>query len=167
VFIGTLETAPWPDGHFDAVVLYNTLEHLPSPKESLGRIGRLVRPGGLIGVQVPKADSLAFRLLRGRWRHAIPYHFYFFTASTMDRYFESAGFELADARTAPKVFTAGLLADRLWEWQWLPRRVGRPLAELVRRSRFSRTLLRINPRDDLLAHGRRRKPEPGSQEPPP
>ena len=166
VFIGTLETAPWPDGHFDAVVLYNTLEHLPSPKEALGRIARLVRPGGLIGVQVPKADSVAFRLLRGRWRHAIPYHFFFFTDSTMGRYFDGAGFDLADARTAPKVFTAGLLADRLWEWRWIPPRVGRPLASLVKRSPLSRKRLRINPRDDLLAHGRRREPEPTSPDPP-
>ena len=128
---------------------------LPSPKATLGRIAELVRPGGVVGIQVPKVDSLGFRLLKGRWRHAIYFHYYFFTESTMARYLHEAGFDLVDSRTAPKYFSAALLLDRLWEWAWAPRSVAELLGGLARRLGLADLTLRVDPKDDLLAHGRR------------
>jgi methionine biosynthesis protein MetW len=54
---------PFSDASFDAVVLAETLEHLPYPLITLGEIQRVLRPrGGVIG-NVP-----LFYHLHGRWR---------------------------------------------------------------------------------------------------
>jgi len=155
VHIGSLEDHPWPPGSFDAVVLYNTLEHLTSPTAALREAARLLRPGGVIAIQVPKIDNLWARVLRQRWRHVIRYHYYFFSESTLGSMLKTAGFDVLEAGTAPKVVTLGLITDRLWEFHYLPRRVAEGLRGLLVRRGLESRIVRFDPRDDLLVHARR------------
>src|SRR5438105_10734404 len=54
---GTLESVEFPDGSFDAVVMRHSLEHVPDPMADLARVFRLLHPGGLLVISVPKFDS--------------------------------------------------------------------------------------------------------------
>lgn len=55
---------PWPDGHVDAAVCLDVLEHVPDPAAAVAELARVVRPGGTVVVSVPhrgllgRADSL-------------------------------------------------------------------------------------------------------------
>jgi ubiquinone/menaquinone biosynthesis C-methylase UbiE len=40
-----------PDGSFDVVYAHQVLQHVPRPVEAVRRMGRLVRPGGLVAVR--------------------------------------------------------------------------------------------------------------------
>lgn len=54
---------PWPDGHFDLVVMGEVLEHLSiSPVRPLGELHRILRPGGHLLLSTPNAASLQKRL---------------------------------------------------------------------------------------------------------
>lgn len=55
---GEAEKLPFPDGHFDAVCLFDVLEHLLDESGALGEALRVLRPGGLLFVSVPLHPEL-------------------------------------------------------------------------------------------------------------
>ena len=48
-----LHALPFSDSSFDAVFLHAVLEHVPDPVTALRAVGRVVRPGGVVGVRSP------------------------------------------------------------------------------------------------------------------
>jgi len=48
----------------DVVIAAHCLEHVERPEQVLGEIGRVLRPGGLLYVSVPRWDSLTDRVYR-------------------------------------------------------------------------------------------------------
>lgn len=48
-----LQALPYPDGSFDAVVSLQVIEHLPSPRDFLGEIARVLAPRGTAIVSTP------------------------------------------------------------------------------------------------------------------
>ncbi|HEX2485174.1 MAG TPA: class I SAM-dependent methyltransferase, partial [Myxococcota bacterium] len=42
----SLEQAGYPDAHFDRVVVWHVLEHVPDPRAALDTVRRILRPGG-------------------------------------------------------------------------------------------------------------------------
>ncbi len=50
---------PEDDGSFDAVTLFQVLEHIAPPFEVLRECARLLRPGGVLVVTVPEAEAMA------------------------------------------------------------------------------------------------------------
>jgi SAM-dependent methyltransferase len=62
VFNGSLEEAKLPDGQFDVVVLWATLEHLVNPFQNLLEIHRVLAPQGLLAFSVPNHNSFFTQL---------------------------------------------------------------------------------------------------------
>ena len=48
---------PFPEGSFDAVFSHALLDHLSEPLKALQEMGRVLRPGGLLGVRAPDLDG--------------------------------------------------------------------------------------------------------------
>jgi SAM-dependent methyltransferase len=46
---------PFPDGEFDVCVCMSVLEHVPDPARAISELSRVLKPGGMIWVQVPQA----------------------------------------------------------------------------------------------------------------
>jgi SAM-dependent methyltransferase len=59
---------PFPDGAFDQVVVVDYLEHIPDDAGFARELGRIVRPGGDVIINVPQLKP---RSLLNRVRHAI------------------------------------------------------------------------------------------------
>ena len=55
---GIAEALPFPDGHFDLVILDNVLEHVGDRAKTLAEIQRVLRPGGLLYMVTPKPFAL-------------------------------------------------------------------------------------------------------------
>jgi len=92
VFQGTLEEANYPDAHFDAVVLWNVIEHVPDPPATLREVARVTRPGGIVVMATPNVDSFEAHIFGSRWAlWEAPRHFNVFSPRTMDRVLEQTG----------------------------------------------------------------------------
>lgn len=116
IHTGTLESAPFPPGTFDLVLMSHSLEHLPSPVDALRRIHRFLKDDGLLVIHVPNVHSLEFKLF-GRWWFPLdpPRHFYHFDRVTLTAALAKAGFAAQVVRTAvSSVFLMASL-DRVWK----------------------------------------------------
>jgi 2-polyprenyl-3-methyl-5-hydroxy-6-metoxy-1,4-benzoquinol methylase len=89
---GDLVDLALPPGHFDAVVLFEVLEHLPSPLACLSECRRVLREGGLLFLTTPNFGSLSRRLLGEGWRVVDPEHLVLFTPRGLREIVRCAGF---------------------------------------------------------------------------
>jgi SAM-dependent methyltransferase len=114
VYCGSLSDAGIPPSSIDAVHMSHILEHLGEPVGTLNAVRRLLRPGGVLAVEVPnELDTLAVRLkeLAGS---QTPYsvrstHLIFFTPRTLIKTVAAAGFVIRSCRTLRDLADGSLL----------------------------------------------------------
>jgi SAM-dependent methyltransferase len=97
VFEGSAEAlpAPLPRGSFDAALFKQVLEHLVDPVAALRNAATLLKPGGLIFVEVPNNQSAVAQQSGLAWYHMdVPRHINFFTADTLAAAVRAAGLEV-------------------------------------------------------------------------
>lgn len=91
---GTIFDSPHRDGVFDAVTVWDVLEHTPDPMAFLRECHRVVRPGGLLVVNYPDIGSWISRAMGRRWVFLLSVHLYYFTRRTLTAMLEKAGFDV-------------------------------------------------------------------------
>jgi len=98
---GRIEDLDLPAESFDAVTLWDSLEHMEDPRATLDAARRALRTGGLLAVSTPNVDGLYPRLSHpvgratGYWTHPEPpAHLVQFSASTLSLLLERTGFEV-------------------------------------------------------------------------
>jgi SAM-dependent methyltransferase len=97
---GSLETAPFADGWFDAVAFLDVIEHVQDPAAYIARIARLLRPGGLLLLTTPNLHSLSYFLLGRNWEVVGPNeHIYYFAPRTLQRLLARFGFSVHSMET--------------------------------------------------------------------
>lgn len=105
-----LEEAGFAANTFDAVSLFDVLEHLLDPLATLRACARLLKAGGIVFLYVPNYDS-ASRLLMGKDAHFIwpTHHLNYYTPSTILDLMRREGLDVV------YVATEGLdVFDYLW-----------------------------------------------------
>ena len=81
-------------GAVDVIVLFDVIEHLPQPRETLALCCQHLNPGGIIVITTGDFGSTVARLAGARWRLMTPpQHLWFFTRESMRRL--SSGLDLA------------------------------------------------------------------------
>jgi SAM-dependent methyltransferase len=100
VLQSAVEDAPFVDASFDVITMFHVLEHLTDPKRALFRLYRLLRPGGLLIVEVPNIGSWYARVFGDVWFHYdVPRHLYHFSRDTLGKMMVEPGFELLKETT--------------------------------------------------------------------
>jgi len=129
---GHFDEASLEGQSFDVVRVSHVLEHLPSPRKSLGKMHRLLRPGGLLWIEVPNAAGLERRLFRRHWfQWDLPRHLYHFTPTTLVRLLRDTGFRPRTVKCDGRMgFFAESLANVLAERFGLRRAAGKKIAAL-------------------------------------
>lgn len=96
----TRDGSRFPRGGFDVVTLIETLEHVPEPRTFLADAARLLRPGGLLFLTTPNADSLNRRVLGAAWSVVSPpEHLTLWTARGLVAAARAVGFQVCRLRT--------------------------------------------------------------------
>jgi 2-polyprenyl-3-methyl-5-hydroxy-6-metoxy-1,4-benzoquinol methylase len=79
VITGGLLSARYPDDFFDIITMFDVLEHLPNPIETLTECSRIIKRGGILIIETLNTDSLIFKILKQNWPLFSPsYHLFYF-----------------------------------------------------------------------------------------
>jgi SAM-dependent methyltransferase len=121
-----------PPSQYDVITLWDVLEHLPSPRAGLLRMGRWLRPGGYVVLSVPNLESWDARLFARWWiGWDAPRHLYLFARPVLDRLLAETGFQVVDRRCFLGGPGAFILSWQFWcDERGLPKPV-RDLAALA------------------------------------
>lgn len=93
VRLGELPDLGLEESAYGVVTFYHVLEHLQRPLDYLNEAKRLLRPDGLLVVEVPDASGPGARFLGVRdFCLDYPHHLYFFTPASLKDTLEQAGF---------------------------------------------------------------------------
>lgn len=82
---------------FDLISMWHFLEHDYDPHRSLLQARTALKPEGRLVIEVPRLDSLSYRLYRSRWPGLqAPQHTVLFSKATLLRQVAKAGLEVVD-----------------------------------------------------------------------
>lgn len=103
---GLFESAEFPERFFDLIILCHVLEHSYSPTGWLEKVGRLLKPAGMVYLEVPNLDT-PYGDLGFYFQQAHPYSF---SPRTLQRLVEKTGFLIV--RLKPKRPALQLLLEK-------------------------------------------------------
>ena len=98
---GMMDRLPWPDAHFQLVVMKHVLEHTPDPRLVLTEVRRVLRPGGGLFIAVPNLHY--HRAMRDPQRHRFfgfsgdgqaDGHYVYYTPASLTALRAGGGFEV-------------------------------------------------------------------------
>lgn len=97
VYGSNLRVAALPSEKYDAVTLWDVIEHLPDPVENIAEVARILRPGGVCFITTGDVRSRYARLLGRRW-HLLtpPQHLLYFTPRALERALTAHGLEVVE-----------------------------------------------------------------------
>jgi SAM-dependent methyltransferase len=127
VYQGMLESAPLLPESFDVITMWDVVEHLHRPKETLAHVRRLLRPDGLFVFRVPNLDAWDARLFGRHWAGLDqPRHLFVPSEKTICRLLAETGFSPVERQCLSGAYGVLVLSWRFWlrehiKWEGLRR----------------------------------------------
>lgn len=108
-------TLPFPDGTFDAVICSEVLEHLPDYERAVDELVRVLRPGGWLGVSVPRygPEAVCWRL-SDKYHQTEGGHVRIFRRDELESTLESRGLRLVGSHFAHALHSPYWWLKCLW-----------------------------------------------------
>jgi 2-polyprenyl-3-methyl-5-hydroxy-6-metoxy-1,4-benzoquinol methylase len=94
VIQGAMDRLHYPENYFDAVTLFHVLEHVPDIDQAVSNIEKILKPDGLLVIDVPNAMDIR-RILFGKdWVQFGENHLWYFSAHTLGLLLRKHGLEI-------------------------------------------------------------------------
>lgn len=112
--VAALDVAP---ASFDAITLWEYIEHIPDPRDEVRRLVELLKPGGVLALSTPNTRYWEAVHQPERWREfKPPAHIGFFTTATLRWMLISCGLDVVTLpRVQPRAPAHPYAAQRLLE----------------------------------------------------
>ncbi len=102
---------------YDAVTLWDLLEHVEDPARTLASIAAILRPGGVLGVKTPNLDCPEAEVFGPHYHSLKREHLSFFSPASLTAAAQDAGLQAVHVSTASHLLVGfvGRQRTRAWE----------------------------------------------------
>ena len=84
--------APFQNEFFDAITCFHVLEHIDEPVPSVKKAMQLLKPNGILVLEVPNIESVSFKLFKKAWYPLdIPVHINHFSLAVLHKTLDTVG----------------------------------------------------------------------------
>ena len=90
---GTLEGVNLPENSYDLVTLWDVIEHLTQPIDTLKQCHRIIKKDGHIVINYPDYTSWPARILKWKWPFWLSVHLTYFDPKTVKELLSQSGFK--------------------------------------------------------------------------
>ncbi len=149
----TLAKANLPPDSFDAVTMWDVVEHLTNPAADLAQVHRVLKPGGVVGIHTIDIESPLARLMGKRWPWLMEMHLYYFSPRTLSRMLRQIGFQTEKIIYQGRYLRLGYLLTRVEPYS---RPLAGALSAVSRRLNLGATPVPVN-FGDLFTHFARKE----------
>lgn len=138
------------EGRFDAVTLWDVIEHFEDPLRELRAIHAALKPGGVLAIYTGDLDAWLPRLLGKGWWWFQGMHVHYFSARTLGTMLEKAGFRVIERGVFAKFFRLNSLAKSFRRY-----RLAAPVSWLLERPELGRRMVPLRLSGEMLMFARR------------
>jgi 2-polyprenyl-3-methyl-5-hydroxy-6-metoxy-1,4-benzoquinol methylase len=97
---GPVETCPFEENAFAAIIMWSVIEHLATPRSALRACHRLLKPSGILSIHTCNVDSTVARSTGPQWSmFNLHGHLSFFSPATLTEALHRTGFEVVEIKT--------------------------------------------------------------------
>lgn len=133
IYPGDLFTSHRFDNEFfEAVTLWDVLEHVPDPTKNLNEIRRILKKDGLLVVNYPDIGSWLSKLMGRKWFFLLSVHLYYFNRKTIRKILEKNGFEVIKIKPHFQKLSLGYLIFRMKSYSQLVHKIASPIVKIIR-----------------------------------
>jgi 2-polyprenyl-3-methyl-5-hydroxy-6-metoxy-1,4-benzoquinol methylase len=101
------------DAAFDALTMWDYIEHVIDPRAEFSHAADLLRPSGILALSTGDSSSAVARMSGKRWHLLTPrHHNFFFTQDQLSRYLENQGFEILATKYVWSSYSLTYLAHK-------------------------------------------------------
>lgn len=100
VYQGELLDLPLRANYYEAVNMRHSIEHIPDDIAVLGKVLKILKPGGVLCIATPNSYGLHAWVYGKQWPHwDLKHHVNFYSKNSLQRLVTNAGFEIIEAST--------------------------------------------------------------------
>ncbi len=134
---------------FDAVTMWDVLEHLNDPANYLVVVKKILKVNGLLVINTVDRGSYWARICGKRWPLILPpEHLFYFSKKNLDLLLADNGFEILSTKKIGKRFTVSYVFKILYNWQHLE--IWRKLSQWFTHGIWQKATVHINLKDNLF-----------------
>jgi len=112
---GQFSTFDVPDNSFDAITMWDVLEHLHNPITTLVGVHKKLKSGGMLFLAIPNWESLDRRIFGTSWiGYDAPRHLYVFPKKLMEEILLKNGFQVIKMKCDDDGYYTFLSSLRIW-----------------------------------------------------
>lgn len=112
---GVLDTVLKTGEEFDAITMFDYLEHTDRPGDDLDCLVSHLAPGGVLMIRVPNAGGWQARMMRSRWIAIMPTHLSYFSRGVLADALTQRGLEILHLEAGNFRTEADILKQRI-DW---------------------------------------------------
>lgn len=111
--VGKVESILESHKKYKAISLWDVLEHLPKPQNSLSIITSKIEKDGYLILSLPNTDSISFKIMRWAWPMHLDVHLLYFNSKSIQQIMDLYNFKLIEKKINRQSLTIGYVTLRI------------------------------------------------------
>lgn len=105
----------YKDDSFDVITMFDVIEHVTNPLETIQMVKKKLAPGGLLVISTPDFSSVLSRVQKSSWHAIVLQHLYYFSKQNLIRLVEQVGFTTSATKRLTRYFSVAFLVSSVVE----------------------------------------------------